>query len=51
MSLQKVIDLWEMVKCMANIPPRLVGDILEARTTPVIQNALISQAKKYLEER
>lgn len=49
--LQKVIELWEMVKYMADIPPRPVGDIIEARATSVVQNALISQAKKYLEER
>ncbi|KAK6632192.1 hypothetical protein RUM44_007223 [Polyplax serrata] len=48
---KKVIELWEMVKYMADIPPRPVGDVIEARATQAVQNILISQAKKYLEER
>lgn len=48
---KKVIELWEMVKYMSDIPPRPVGDIIEARATPIVQNAMISRAKKYLEER
>lgn len=46
-----MIELWEMLKYMADIPPRPVGDIIEARFSPSVQNVLISQARKYLEER
>lgn len=36
---------------MADIPPKPVGDVIEARASQVVQNTLIMQAKKYLEER
>ena len=48
---QKVSELWEMVQYMSQIPPRALGDPQTCRASPNVRNILISQARKYLEDR
>jgi hypothetical protein len=40
-----------MVRYMSEVPPRATGDPLASRVLPQVQNALIAQARKYLEDR
>ncbi|KAJ9579367.1 hypothetical protein L9F63_024525, partial [Diploptera punctata] len=47
----KVKELWEMVQYMSQIPPRATGDPQTSRASPSIRSVLISQARKYLEDR
>lgn len=49
---QKVIEIWEIMKYMTDIPPfPRTDDAVKVRySTPVI-NALVRQGKKYLEDR
>ncbi|XP_067007700.1 nuclear pore complex protein Nup93 [Anabrus simplex] len=48
---KKVSELWEMVHYMVQVPPQAKGEPIVARLTPVVKHALISQAKKYFEDR
>lgn len=48
---KKVQDMWSMVKFMVNIPPTPRGDPIKSRTSSVVEEKIISQAKKYLENR
>lgn len=49
---QKVKEMWEIIKTMANIPALVRDeDPLKARGNPTIQQCLINQGKKYLEKR
>ena len=48
---KKVSELWEMVQYMSQIPPRASGDPQTCRASPHIRSILISQARKYLEDR
>lgn len=48
----KVKEMWEIIKVMSKIPPLARDeDPLKARGNPTTQNYLISQGKKYLENR
>lgn len=50
--LQKVKEMWEIIKTMANIPALVRDeDPLKARGNPTIQQCLVAQGKKYLEKR
>ncbi|PSN56287.1 Nuclear pore complex protein Nup93 [Blattella germanica] len=40
-----------MVRYMSEVPPRATGDPIASRVMPQIQNVLIGQARKYLEDR
>lgn len=40
-----------MVRYMSEVPPRATGDPLASRVLPQVQNVLIAQARKYLEDR
>jgi hypothetical protein len=40
-----------MVRYMSEVPPRATGDPLASRVLPQVQNVLVTQARKYLEDR
>jgi len=46
-----VSELWEMIRYMSEVPPRATGDPLATRVLPQVQNVLVTQARKYLEDR
>lgn len=48
---KKIVDLWQMVKCMIDIPPTPRGDQIKSRSSPAIEQKIVLQAKKYLENR
>lgn len=48
---KRVQDMWTMVKFMINIPPTPRGDPLKSRTSPEIEQKIVLQARKYLENR
>lgn len=48
---KKIVELWQMVKCMIDIPPIPRKDQIKSRSTPAIEQKIVSQAKKYLENR
>ncbi|XP_012524489.1 nuclear pore complex protein Nup93 [Monomorium pharaonis] len=48
---KKIVDLWQMVKCMVDIPPTPRGDQIKSRSSPAIEQRIVLQAKKYLENR
>lgn len=48
---KKIVDLWQMVKCMVDIPPTPRGDQIKSRSSPAIEQKIVSQAKTYLENR
>lgn len=50
--LQKVTDMWEMVKSMLTLPPfPKTGNAIVSRDSKLVKQALVSQAKIYLEQR
>ncbi|KAK0095819.1 hypothetical protein PV326_007293 [Microctonus aethiopoides] len=48
---KKVLDMWNMVKCMVNIPPTPRGDQMDSRTNLEVERKIVEQALKYLENR
>ncbi|KAL2718929.1 nuclear pore complex protein Nup93-like [Vespula squamosa] len=48
---KKVTDLWQMVKYMVDIPPTPRGDQIKSRTSPAIEQKIVSLARNYLENR
>lgn len=50
-NFQKVMELWEMVKTMSDIPLKVDKDILSARCSLFMQTSLIKQARTYLEKK
>lgn len=48
---QKITDLWQMVKSMVDIPPTPRGDQIKSRSSPPIEQKIVSHARKYLENR
>ncbi|XP_014473557.1 PREDICTED: nuclear pore complex protein Nup93-like [Dinoponera quadriceps] len=48
---RKITELWQMVKCMVDIPPTPRGDQIKSRSSPAIEQKIVSQARKYLENR
>ncbi|XP_055926335.1 nuclear pore complex protein Nup93-like [Argiope bruennichi] len=48
---KKVLELWEMVETMTDIPLKADKDVLAARNSLLIQTSLIRQARLYLEKK
>ncbi|XP_058792839.1 nuclear pore complex protein Nup93-like [Phymastichus coffea] len=48
---KKVLDMWQMVKSMVDIPFTPAGDPIKSRTSTIIETKIVSQARKYLENR
>ncbi|XP_015127449.1 nuclear pore complex protein Nup93 [Diachasma alloeum] len=48
---KKILDMWNMVKVMVNIPATPRGDQIKSRTSPEVEQTIVSQARKYLESR
>ncbi|CAL1263288.1 unnamed protein product [Larinioides sclopetarius] len=48
---KKVLELWEMVETMTDIPLKADKDVLAARNSLLIQTSLIRQARVYLEKK
>ena len=48
---KKVLDMWQMVKCMIEIPPTPRGDQIKSRSSPLVEQKIVYQARKYLENR
>ncbi|GFU84464.1 nuclear pore complex protein Nup93, partial [Trichonephila clavipes] len=48
---KKVLELWEMVETMTDIPLKADKDILAARCSLLTQTSLIKQARLYLEKK
>lgn len=48
---KKIVDLWQMVKCMVDIPPTPRGDQIKSRSSSAIEQKIVLQARKYLENR
>lgn len=48
---KKVLDMWQMVKSMVDIPVTPAGDQIKSRTSAVVEAKIVSQARKYLESR
>lgn len=49
-TLQSITDLWALVKCLSGMPVSMVGETSKARVTPRVQNAVVKQARGYLEK-
>lgn len=43
--------MWQMIKCMVDIPPTPRGDQIKSRSSPNVEQRIVSQARKYLENR
>ncbi|CAL7944031.1 unnamed protein product [Xylocopa violacea] len=48
---KKIVDLWQMVKCMVQIPPIPRGDQIKARSSSIVEQKIVLRARKYLENR
>ncbi|XP_003707755.2 nuclear pore complex protein Nup93 [Megachile rotundata] len=48
---KKIVDMWQMVKYMVDIPPIPKEDQIKSRSTPVVEKKIVLQARKYLEDR
>ncbi|XP_011499100.1 PREDICTED: nuclear pore complex protein Nup93-like [Ceratosolen solmsi marchali] len=48
---KKVLDMWQMVKSMIDLPLTPTGDQLKYRNSSVVELKIVSQARKYLENR
>ncbi|KAH0554443.1 nuclear pore complex protein Nup93-like isoform X2 [Cotesia glomerata] len=48
---KKVLDMWNMVGCMVNIPPTIRGDQVKSRSSLEVEEKIVEQARKYLENR
>ena len=48
---KKILDMWQMVKCMIDIPPTPAADQIKSRTSAIVEQKIISQARTYLENR
>ncbi|XP_023288792.1 nuclear pore complex protein Nup93, partial [Orussus abietinus] len=48
---KKVSDIWQMVKCLVEIPPTPRGDQIKSRSSTIVQQKIVNQARKYLENR
>jgi len=47
---KNVSDMWDMVRMMCDVPPKITGDILKSRASAVMQKAFMNQARRYLED-
>ncbi|OAD54318.1 Nuclear pore complex protein Nup93 [Eufriesea mexicana] len=48
---KKILDLWQMVKCMVVIEPVPREDQIKSRSTPIVEQKIVLHAKNYLEDR
>lgn len=48
---KQILDLWEMVKVMTDLPLSSDKDILASRSSGLMQTAFVNQARKYLEKK
>ncbi|XP_076242702.1 nuclear pore complex protein Nup93 [Calliopsis andreniformis] len=48
---KKIVDLWQMVNYMVDIPPIPREDQIKSRSTPVVEKKIVLQARKYLQNR
>jgi nuclear pore complex protein Nup93 len=48
---KKVLDMWHMVKCMVDLPPTPTGDQIKSRNSAIVELKIVSQARRYLENR
>lgn len=48
---QNVVDMWDMVCMMVDVPVKVTGDLLKSRGSPQMQRAFMNQARRYLEDR
>ncbi|XP_026668793.1 nuclear pore complex protein Nup93-like isoform X2 [Ceratina calcarata] len=48
---KKAVDLWQMVKKMVDIPPVPRGDPIKSRSSTIVEQEIVSRARKYLEGR
>lgn len=48
---KKVADMWQMVKCMVDIPAVPRSDRMKSRVSALVERRIVSQARKYLENR
>lgn len=48
---KKVSDMWQMVKCMVDIPATPRGDQMKSRSSGQVEKKIVFQARKYLENR
>lgn len=47
---KNVINLWEMVKCMVEVPLVQTSSILDTRSDPRTQSSFVEKAKEYLQQ-
>ncbi|KAL7302140.1 hypothetical protein TKK_0005363 [Trichogramma kaykai] len=48
---KKIVDMWQMVKSMVELPPVPGGDQIKSRTSAIVEQKIVSLARKYLEGR
>ncbi|CAK9828479.1 Nuclear pore complex protein Nup93 [Anthophora retusa] len=48
---KKIVDIWQMVKCMVDIPPIPREDQIKSRSTAAVEQKIVLNARKYLENR
>ncbi|CAB0044628.1 unnamed protein product [Trichogramma brassicae] len=48
---KKIVDMWQMVKSMVELPPVPGGDQIKSRTSTIVEQKIVSLARKYLEGR
>lgn len=48
---KKVLDMWQMIKSMIDIPPIPSGDQIKSRNNPTVERKIVLQARNYLENR
>ncbi|XP_066595874.1 nuclear pore complex protein Nup93-like [Prorops nasuta] len=48
---KKIVDMWQMIKYMVDIQPTPRGDQIKSRNSPEIEQRIVNQSRKYLENR
>lgn len=48
---KKIVDMWQMVKYMVDVPSTLRDEQTQPRSNPITEQRIIVQARKYLEDR
>lgn len=51
MNDQNVMDMWDMVRMMSDVPAKISGDYIKSRGSAIMQKAFMNQARRYLEDR
>ena len=42
--------MWDMVRMMCDVPPKITGDIVKSRASSAMQKTLMNQGRRYLED-